>query len=86
MKRYHNCTKECLTAVVKPVQLEQVVVAELHALANDVDEGGNLGNDGGFGAIAERVLAVVHHGTIVIGDVQGAGLGVVVFFKIVFLA
>lgn len=79
-------TKERLTAVVTPVQLEQVVVAELHALANDVAEGGNLGNDGGFGAVAEGILAVVHHGTVVVGDVQGAGCGVTVFIKVVFLA
>lgn len=83
---YHNCTNERLTAVVKPVQLEEVVVAELHALADDVAEGGNLGDDGGLGAVAEGVLAVVHHGAVVIGYVQGAGRGVAVFIKIVVLA
>lgn len=67
-----NGTKDSLTAVVKPVQLEQVAVAELHALADDVAEGGNLGDDGGLGAFLEGSLAVVHHGTVVIRYVQGA--------------
>lgn len=83
---YHNCTKDSLTAIVKPVQLEQVAVAELHALADDVAEGRNLGDDGGLGAVSEGVLAVVHHGTIVIGYVQGAGRGVTVFIEIMLLA
>lgn len=78
-----NGTKDSLTAVVKPVQLEQVAVAELHALADDVAEGGNLGDDGGLGAVLEGSLAVVHHGTVVIRYVQGAWSRVVVFIEIV---
>ena len=61
-----------LTAVVEAVQLEQVAVTELHALADDVTESGDLGNDGGLGAIAEGVFTVVHHGSVVVGHAQGA--------------
>lgn len=72
-----------LTAVVEAVQLEQVTVAELHSLADDVAERGDLGDDGGLGAVAESVFAVVHHGAVVVGNAQGAGGGVVVGVEVV---
>lgn len=50
-----------LTAVVMPVQLKEVTVAELHALADDVAEGGNFGDNSGLCAVTKGVLAVVHH-------------------------
>lgn len=74
-----------LTAVVETVQLEQVTVTELHALANDVAESGDLCDDGGLGAIAESIFTVVHHGAVVVGYAQRAGGGVVVRVKVVFL-
>lgn len=73
-----------LTAVVEAAELEQVTVTELHALADNVTEGWDFGNNGGLGAIAEGGLAVVHHGAVVIGDAQGAGCGVIVAFEVVF--
>lgn len=72
-----------LTAVVEAVQLEQITVAELHTLADDVAERGDLGDDGGLGTVAESILAVVHHGAVVIGDTQRAGGGVVVGVEVV---
>lgn len=50
-----------LTAVVQPVELQQVAVTELHPLADDISECWDLGYDGGSGAILEGRLAVVHH-------------------------
>lgn len=72
-----------LTAVVEAVQLEQITVAELHALADDVAERRDLGDDGGLGTVAESVFAVVHHGAVVVGDAQRAGGGVVVGVEVV---
>lgn len=74
-----------LTAVVEAVQLQQVAVAELHALADHGAEGRDLGDDGGLAAVAEGVLAVVHHGAVVVGHAQSAGGGVVVAFKVILL-
>lgn len=61
-----------LTAVVEAVQLEQVAVTELHTLADDVTESGDLGNNGGLGAVSEGVFTVVHHGAVVVGHAQRA--------------
>lgn len=72
-----------LTAVVEAVQLEQVAVTELHALADDITESGYLGDNGGLGAVAKGIFAVVHHGTVVVGDAQRAGGGVIVGVKVV---
>lgn len=72
-----------LTAVVEAVQLEQVAVAELHPLADDVAERWDLGDDGGLGAVAESVFAVVHHGAVVVGNTQRAGGGVIVGVEVV---
>lgn len=65
------------------VQLEQVAVTELHALADDVAESGDPGDDGGLAAVAEGIFAVVHHGVVVVGDAQGAGGGVIVGVEVV---
>lgn len=73
-----------LTAVIKAVQLEQVIVTELHTLANDIAESGDLGDDGGLSAIAEGIFTVVHHGAVVVGYAQRAGGGVIVGVKVVF--
>lgn len=72
-----------LTAVVEAVQLEQITVAELHTLADDIAESRDLGDDGGLGTVAESVFAVVHHGAVVIGHAQRAGGGVVVGVEVV---
>lgn len=72
-----------LTAVVEAVQLEQITVAELHTLADDITESRDLGDDGGLGTFAESVFAVVHHGAVVIGHAQRAGGGVVVGVEVV---
>ena len=74
-----------LTAVVQAAELEQVAVAELHALAHHVAEGRDVGDDGGERAVAEGVLAVVHHGAVVVRDAQRAGGGVVVGVEVVLL-
>lgn len=68
------------------MQLEQVAVAELHALADDIAERRDLGDDGGLGAVAKGVLAVVHHGAVVVGDAKRAGGGVVVGVEVVLSA
>lgn len=73
-----------LTAVVEAVQLEQVAVAELHPLANDLTERRDFGDDGGLRAVAEGVFTVVHHGSVVVGNAQRAGGAVVVRVKVVF--
>lgn len=65
------------------MQLEQVAVAELHALADDVAEGRDVGDDGGLAFFAEGGLTVVHHGAVVVRYSQGAGGGVVVGVKVV---
>lgn len=65
------------------MELEQVIVAELHPLADDVTEGWDLGDDGGFPFFAEGGFTVVHHGAIVIWYSQGAGGGVVVGVEVV---
>lgn len=65
------------------MELEQVAVTELHPLADDVAEGRDVGDDGGFVSFAEGALAVVHHGAVVIWDSQRAGGGVVVPVKVV---
>lgn len=72
-----------LTAVIEAVQLEQVTVAELHTLANDVTESRDLGDDGGLHAVLKSSFTVVHHGAVVVGDAQRAGGGVVIGVKIV---
>lgn len=72
-----------LTAIIKAVELEQVTVAELHPLADDVAEGRDVGDDGGLPFFAEGGFTVVHHGAIVIRDSQGAGGGVVVGVEVV---
>ena len=74
------------TAVVEPVEFQKIAVTELHALANHVHELGDLGDDGGGGAFVEGVLAVVHHGAVVVGHVQIAGPRVVVRVEIVLFA
>lgn len=48
------------TAVVQPVQLEEVRVAEVHALADDVHEVRDPRYNRGFRPISEGGLAVVH--------------------------
>ena len=78
-------TLTILTAVVQAAELEQITVTELHALAHHVAEGRDVGDDGGQGAVAEGVLAVVHHGAVVVRDAQGAGGGVVVGVEVVLL-
>lgn len=60
------------------MQLEQVAIAELHPLADDVAEGRDVGDDGGLASFAEGGFAVVHHGAIVVRYSQRAGGGVVV--------
>ena len=75
-----------LTAIVEAVELEQVAVAELHALADDLAKGRDLGDDGGFCAVPEGSLAVVHHGAVVVRHAQRAGCGVVVRVEVVLLA
>lgn len=78
------CWLLTLTAVIEAVQLEQVTVAELHTLANDIAESGDLGDDGGLSAVPEGSLTVVHHGAVVVGYAQRAGGGVIVGVKVVF--
>lgn len=65
------------------MQLEQIAVAELHPLADDVAEGRDVGDDGGFVSFAEGVFAVVHHGAVVVRNAQIAGGGVVVRVEVV---
>lgn len=77
---------ESVTAVVESVELEQVAVAELHALADHVAEGRDPGDDGGLRAVLEGFLAVMHHGSVVVGNVQGAGSAVVVFVEVMLLS
>lgn len=48
------------TAVVQPVQLEEVRVAEVHALADDVHEVRDPRYNRGLRPISEGGLAVVH--------------------------
>lgn len=74
------------TAVVESVEFEQVAVAELHALTNHVAEGRDPGDDGGLRALLEGFLAVMHHGSVVVGNVQGTGCAVVVFVEVMLLA
>lgn len=72
-----------LTAVVEAVQLEQVTVTELHALADDITESRDLSDNGGLGTIAKGSFTVVHHGAVVIGYAQRAGGGVIVGVEVV---
>lgn len=65
------------------MQLEQITVAELHPLADDVAEGRDVGDDGGFIPFAKGGFAVVHHGAIVVRNSQRAGGGVVVRVEVV---
>lgn len=67
------------------MQFEKVTVTELHSLANDIAERGDLGDNGGLGAIAEGSFTVVHHGAVVVGYTQRAGGGVIVGVEVVFL-
>ncbi len=73
-----------LTTVIEAVQLEQVTVTELHTLANDITESRDLGDDGGLGAVAESIFAVVHHGAVIVRHAQRAGSGIIVGVKVVF--
>lgn len=75
-----------LTAVIEAVKLEQVTVTELHALADDVTESGDLGDYSGLSAVTEGVFTVVHHGAVVVGYTQRAGGGVIVSIKVVLLS
>lgn len=75
-----------ITAVVESGEFEQVAVAELHALADHVAEGRDPGDDGGLGAVLKGFLAVMHHGSVVVGNVQGTGCAVVVFVEVMLLA
>lgn len=65
------------------MQLEQIAVAELHPLADDVAEGWDVGDDGGLVSFAEGGFAVVHHGAVVVWHSQRAGGGVVVRVEVV---
>lgn len=84
--RHRPLTELELTAVVEAVELEQVVIAELHALADNVHELWDLGDDGGRLGHVERRLAVVHHRAVVVGHAQGTGRLVVVLVEVVVLA
>lgn len=66
----NSCVGCHLTAVIETVQLQQVTVTELHALADDITKRRNLGDDGGLSAVTEGVFAVVHHGAVVVGHAQ----------------
>lgn len=72
-----------LTTVIEAAELEQVTVTEFHTLADNITERRDLGDDGGFCAIAKGIFTVVHHGAIVIGYTQRAGGGVIVGVKVV---
>ncbi len=76
---------ESVTAVVESAELEQVAGAELHALADHVAEGRDPGDDGGLRALLEGFLAVMHHGSVVVGNVESTGRAVVVFVEVMLL-
>lgn len=61
---------ERLTAIVEPVQLPEIVIAEVHALSDYVHECRYVGDDGGLSSVPERVFAVVQDGGVVIGNIQ----------------
>lgn len=74
------------TAVVQPVQLEEVRVAEVHPLADHIHEVWDPRHDGGLRPVPEGRLAVVHDRCVIIGHVQRVGDLVVIGVKIVLFA
>lgn len=62
---------EKLTAIVQPVQFLEIIITEIHSLSYYIHEVWYVCDDGGFGSISECILAIVHHRSIVIGNIQG---------------
>lgn len=62
---------EKLTAIVQPVQFLEIIITEIHSLSYYIHEVWYVCDDGGFSSISECILAIVHHRSIVIGNIQG---------------
>lgn len=75
-----------LTAVVQPVQLQHIIVTEVHLLANHIFKIRDLCDNGGLCSVLESCLSVVHDRGVVIGYIQGIGHTVTEHVEIVFSA
>lgn len=73
---------ETLTAIVEPVQFLEIIITEIHSLSYNIHEVWYVSDDGGFSSIPECVFAVVHHRSVVIGNIQGVWYFIIVFIEI----
>lgn len=69
--KYRSSRYPSHTTVVQPVQLHQVIVTEVHSLANHIFKVGDPCDDGGLCSILKSCLTVVHDRGVVIGNIQG---------------
>lgn len=74
---------EKLTAIVQPVQFLEIIITEIHPLSYNIHELWYVSDDGGFGSIPECILAIVHHRSIVIGNIQEVWCFIIIFVEIV---
>ena len=73
---------EKLTAIVQPVQFLEIIITEIHSLSYYIHEFWYVSDDGGFSSVPECILAIVHHRSIVIGNIQRVRCCIIIFYEI----